>query len=162
MPRFSRCRSFICEVTTVPFVEKISLVLPILVLVIDIILIEHAIRINEHYIIFFTSVLFSLSVIEMVLVIREIHTNYNKNNLLKTLTIKVSDYMCNKKGRNVKILVSGFLSRHPEYLPYRDEIYRIFLRSTNRTKNDMRKKNSYFIEDFGVHQRDRHKSGVIK
>ena len=125
MPRFSKCRSLICEVTTVPIAEKISLVLPILVLVIDIILIEHAIRINEHYIIFFTSVLFSLSVIEMVLVIREIHTNYNKNNLLKTLTIKVSDYMCNKKGRNVKILVSGFLTRHPEYLPHRDEIYRI-------------------------------------
>jgi hypothetical protein len=125
MPRVSRCRSVLSEITTSPIVGKISLLLPVLVLVIDIILIEHAIRINEHYIIFFTLILFSLSVIEIIIVISEIHENYNKNNFLKSLTIKLSDFMRNNKRKNVKILVGKFISSHPEYLANRDEIYQI-------------------------------------
>ena len=125
MPRVSRCRSFINEITTSPLVEKISFLLPILVIVIDIILIEHAIRINEHYIIFFTLILFSLSVIEIIIVMTEIHDNYNKNNFLKLLTIKLSDFMVNKKKRNVQILVGEFIKKHPEYLANRVEVYQI-------------------------------------
>ncbi|KYK24770.1 hypothetical protein AYK25_01705 [Thermoplasmatales archaeon SM1-50] len=94
-------------------------------LVIDIILIEHAVRINEHYIIFFTTILFSLSVSEILIVLSEIHMNYQKNNILKSLSGKISKFTENKKGRNVKILVSQFIDRHPEYSPNRDEIYQI-------------------------------------
>lgn len=125
MPRFSRCRSLLCELSTSPVVEKLSLLLPVLVLIIDIVLIEHAVRINEQYIIFFTSVLFSLSVTEILIVLSEIHTNYQKNIGLKTLTAKLSDFMAHKKGKNVKILVSQFIERHPEYLSNRDEVYQI-------------------------------------
>ena len=125
MPRFRKCRSFICEFTTSPSIEKLSLLLPILVLIIDIILIEHAIRINERYIIFLTAILCSLSIIETAIVVREIHNNYNKNNFLKSLTIKLSDFMFNKGRRNVKILVDEFISNHPEYSTHRDEIYQI-------------------------------------
>jgi|GEM_PF-1355546 len=125
MPRFSRCRSLLCELFTSPIVEKLSLLLPVLVLIIDIVLIEHAVRINEQYIIFFTSILFSLSVTEISIVLSEIHTNYQKNIGLKTLTAKLSDFMAHKKGKNVKILITQFLERHPEYLSNRDEVYHI-------------------------------------
>jgi len=50
------------------------------VIVIDLIVLEHAIRINEHYIIFCASILFSLSIIEILLVIKEIFIHYKKSN----------------------------------------------------------------------------------
>lgn len=134
MTRCRRLRSFIIEITTSPIMEKLSLLLPMIVIVIDIILIEHAIRINEHYIIFFTLILFSLSVIELVIVIGEIHQNYIRNNFLKSLTIEVSEFIRHNTKKNVQLLVNEFISSHPEYLASRDEIYQIMCKILTKQK----------------------------
>jgi len=70
---------FIHEVVKIPFIEKLTLILPFFVIVIDLIVLEHAIRINEHYIIFCASILFSLSIIEILLAIKEIFIHYKKS-----------------------------------------------------------------------------------
>ena len=58
MVRFRKCRILILNAAKIPLIEKLSLILPFIVIVIDLIVLEHAIRINEHYIILCASILF--------------------------------------------------------------------------------------------------------
>ena len=51
MVRLGQLRNLLKEVTESPSIEKLSFTLPFIVIVVDVILIEHAIRINEPYII---------------------------------------------------------------------------------------------------------------
>lgn len=126
MVRIGRLRSFIREIAESPRIEKISLVLPFFVISIDILLIEHAIRINESYIILFTSLLFILSVLEVGVVIREIHGHYQQSSFERLLTIKLDDFILErKKQTNVKMLVEAFLEENPNYESFRNEAYHI-------------------------------------
>jgi len=68
MVRCSRTRRFLREVVKSPFFEKLSFVLPFFVITIDIIILEHAIRIQETYIIACTLFLFFLSLFEIIIV----------------------------------------------------------------------------------------------
>ena len=52
MFRIGRLKNFIQEIAESPRIEKISLILPFFVIFIDIIILEHAIRIKEAYIFF--------------------------------------------------------------------------------------------------------------
>ncbi|HUS99500.1 MAG TPA: hypothetical protein VMY59_04185 [Candidatus Thermoplasmatota archaeon] len=72
MVRFRKCRILILNAAKIPLIEKLSLILPFIVIVIDLIVLEHAIRINEHYIILCASILFSLSVVEISVAMKEI------------------------------------------------------------------------------------------
>jgi hypothetical protein len=124
MVRCGRLRSFIQELSESQRIEKISFVLPFFVIIIDIILIEHALRINEHYIIFFTTLLFFLSVLEVGVVIREIHGHYQQSNFERLLTIKLDDFILeNIKQTNVKIIVEDFIEKNPNYESFRNEVY---------------------------------------
>ncbi len=126
MARCGRLRSFIQEFSESQRIEKISFVLPFFVIVIDLILIEHAIRINEHYIIFFTTLLFFLSVIEVGVVVREIHGHYQQNNFERLLTIKLDDFILNNKQQtNVKSIVEDFMKENPNYECFRNEVYHL-------------------------------------
>jgi hypothetical protein len=68
----------ICNAAKIPFIEKLSLILPFFVIVIDLIVLEHAVRINEHYIILCAMILFSLSVIEISVAMKEIFLHNKK------------------------------------------------------------------------------------
>jgi len=124
MVRCGRLRGFIQEFSESKRIEKISFVLPFFVIVIDLILIEHAIRINEHYIIFFTTLLFFLSVIEVGVVIREIHGHYQNSIFERLLTIKLDDFILeNLQQTSVKTIVEDFIKKYPNYEPFRNEVY---------------------------------------
>ena len=67
MVRVGRLRNVIKELAASPLTEKITFILPFIVIIIDIIILEHAIRIRETYIIILTTLLFLLSLIEIAM-----------------------------------------------------------------------------------------------
>ena len=126
MVRVGRLRNFIKEFSQSPRTEKVSFILPFFVIIIDIILIEHALRINEPYIIAFTTILFLLSVIEVGVVIREIHEHYQYSSFERLLTIKLDDFILEQKiQNNVKFIVEEFMKENPNYESFRNEVYHI-------------------------------------
>lgn len=125
MVRCSRLRCFLREVAKSPFFEKLSFSLPFLVITIDIIILEHAIRIQESYIIACTLFLFFLSLFEIIIVSSELHRNYQRSNFEKILTIKLDDFIDGKKVYNIKTLIEDFLTLNPEYRTHRNDVYQI-------------------------------------
>ena len=125
MVRLRGLRNFIQELAESPLIEKISFVLPFFVIGIDVIILEHAIRINEAYIIVLTTLLFFFSVVEIAVAMGEIHDRYQQNNFERTLTIKLDDFILERKNNNVKKIVEDFIDMHLEYKNKRSEIYHI-------------------------------------
>jgi hypothetical protein len=113
------------EVAKSPFIEKLSFILPFFVITIDIIILEHAIRIQETYIIVCSLFLFLLSLFEITAVSSELHRNYQKSNLEKRLTIKLDKFIEEKKGHNIKNIVEDFIVNNPKYAIYRNDVYQI-------------------------------------
>jgi hypothetical protein len=125
MVRHGWLRNFISELAESPLIEKVSFVLPFFVLVVDVIVMEHAIRIKEHYIIALTTILFFLSLLEIIVVTGEIHDHYKKSNFERKLTIKLDDFIIEQRKRSVKKTVEEFIRKHPEYEKHRNEVYHI-------------------------------------
>jgi len=125
MPRCGNLRRYIREIAETPRVELISFIPPFLILFIEIILLDHALGLNEGYVIILTSTLLLVSVIELILVAREIHKHRIKNMFDRILTIKLDDFITETKKTNVKEIVSKFIERYPMYLKNRVEVYRL-------------------------------------
>ena len=125
MPRCGRLRGYIREIAESPRIEKLSFIPPFIIVVVEIILIDHAIRIGDPYVIMLTTILFILSLIEILLVAREIHEHYQSSNFERILTIRLDDFILERKKRNVKELVEDFIEIYPHYASYRNEIYHI-------------------------------------
>ena len=123
MPRSGRLRSFIRECKESPRVERISFFPPFLILALELILIAHALQLMENFVIILTSILLVISIIEIVLVSKEIHEHYQITNFDKILTIRLDDFITEKKVKNVKKIVADFLFLYPEYEKHRNEIY---------------------------------------
>jgi len=123
MPRCSRLRNFIREYKESPRTERISFIPPFLILTLEIILIIHAFLLNEIFVIILTSILLIISTIEIVIVSYEIHEHYIKINFDKILTIRLDDFITEKKGKNVKKIVADFIEKYPDYEIHRNEIY---------------------------------------
>jgi hypothetical protein len=123
MPRSGRLRLFIKEYKESPRIERLSFIPPFFILAIEIILILHAIALNEIYVILLTFVLLVISIIEIILVTAEIHEHYTIINFDRILTIKLDDFITISKEKNVKKIVEDFITQHPEYNNHRNEIY---------------------------------------
>ena len=123
MPRSGRFRSFIREYKESPRTERISFIPPFLILAIETILLIHAITLNETYVIILTLILLIISTIETIIVSYEIHEHYTKMNFDKILTIRLDDFITEKKEKNVKKIISDFLKHYSEYEKHRNEIY---------------------------------------
>lgn len=123
MPRSGRIRNFIKEYKESPRTERISFIPPFLILALEIILIIHAIIVQEIYVIILTFILLIISTIEIVIVSYEIHEHYTIINFDRILTIKLDDFIIESKGKNVKKIVTDFIEKHQEYEVYRNEIY---------------------------------------
>jgi len=125
MPRSGRLRTYIKEYTESPRLQKISFIPPFLVLIVEIILLRHALSIQEGYIIALTAILLILSAIEILLVGEEIHEHYHRTNFDRILTIRLDDFIIESKKKNVKLLVEEFIEVYPNYRSHRNEIYHI-------------------------------------
>ncbi len=129
MPRSGRLRRYIREFTDSSRVEKISFIPPFLILALELILLIHAATApnlpDNLIIIELTSILLVISIIETILVSREIHEHYVCNMLDRILTIKLDDFILQHKAKNVKKIVEDFIELHPRYTNKRSEIYHI-------------------------------------
>ena len=124
MPRSGRTRNFIKECKKSPIVERLSFLPPYIILGLETVLITHAILSNNLFVIVLTAVLVVISVIEIILVSREMREHYQQTNFNNLLTIRLDDFITEGKIRNVKIIVEQFINRYPEYSKHRSQIYR--------------------------------------
>lgn len=124
MPRSGRLRTFIKEYSESPRTEKISFIPPFVIVAIELILLIHALSSNDLVVLQLTAILVVISVIEIILVINEIHDHYLRGNYEKILAIKLDDFITSTKQTNVRIIIEDFIEEYPEYKGHRGEIYR--------------------------------------
>ena len=103
MPRCGRLRTYITDYGQSIRAKKISFIIPYLILLLEIILLIDAAFLDFNpFIIVITSTLVIISLIEIILVSREIHNRIMESNLEKILTIRLDDFITQKKQKNVK------------------------------------------------------------
>jgi hypothetical protein len=123
MPRCGRLRTFIREYKESPKLEKASFIPPFFILALEVILIIHAIIVQEFYVIILTSFLLIISITEIILVSLEIHEHYTQINFDKILTIRLDEFITETKEKNVRKIVTDFVEKFPGYDAHRNEIY---------------------------------------
>ena len=123
MPRCGRLRTFIREYSESSRTDKISFIPPFIILALEIILIIHAYMVQELFVISLTAILLIISIIEILLVSLEIHEHYQTNNFDRILTIRIDDFITEKKEKNVRKIVEEFITEYPDYNKNRNEIY---------------------------------------
>jgi len=125
MPRSRRLRNFIREYKESPRFEKLSFIPPFLILIVEGTLLIHALTINvpDIMVVELTMVLLIISTIEIFFVFGEMHRHYTQNNFDRILTIRLDDFIIEKKKKNVKKIVVDFIEQYPEYSAHRNEIY---------------------------------------
>jgi hypothetical protein len=151
MPRCGNLRRYIWEIAETPRAELMSFVPPFLILIIEIVLLNHALHLKESYVIVLTSTLLTVSVVELILVARELHQHSIKNTFDRTLTIKLDDFITETNKINVKDIVSKFIERYPMYLKNRGEVYRLTCQIMQTHKDEIVEKEyttkvAYFVK----------------
>jgi len=127
MSRSGRLRNFIKEYKESPRFEKLSFMPPFLILIFEVVLLAHALTIDvpDIMVVELTTVLLIISIVEILFVSQEIHGHYQRTNFDRILTIRLDDFIIERKKKNVKHLVEEFVEIHPNYRSYRNEIYHI-------------------------------------
>lgn len=125
MPRSPRLRNYINELAQSKTVEKLSFFPPFIILIVEIILLIHALEIQVLYVIELTIILVALSIIEILLVMTELHEHYTQMNFDRILTIKLDDFILDHKYKNVQVVCNRFLEKYPQYCNDRNEVYHI-------------------------------------
>ena len=123
MPRSRRIRNFIQEYAESPTIQKMSFIPSFFILLLEFILIKHAVELGETFLIVVTSILLIISLVETILVSIEIHRHYVNSNFDRILTIKLDDFITEEKQENVKKIVEEFINKHPEYGNHRNKVY---------------------------------------
>ena len=122
LPRCGRIKTFLKDYKQSPKAYKLSFFLPYLILVLELILLIDATIIDFNLIIIIiTLILVIISVAEIILVTREIHNKIQTSNFEKILTIKLDDFITKKREKNVKIIISDFLDKYPEFYKHRNK-----------------------------------------
>jgi len=126
MPRCGRFRTFIKEYKESERFEKLSFIPPFIILALEMILLAHAFTIEiDTLVIELTSILLVISLIEILLVSREIHEHYQKDSFEREMTIRLDDFILERRIDNVSKIVEEFLEENRQYCPYRNTIYHV-------------------------------------
>lgn len=125
MPRSGRLRRFIRQSRESTRAQKFSFIPPFFILIVELILLIHALQIDhpDIMVVELTGILLFISVVEIILVTREMHERYQKSNFDKILTIRLDDFITKTHKNNVKNIVKEFLEKYPKYGKNRSEIY---------------------------------------
>lgn len=140
MPRSGRLRNFISEYKKSPEISRMSFIPPFFILTVEIVLLYHAITLNEFFVILLTSILLIISVLETVLVSIEIHEEFVRSNYDRNLTIKLDDFIIETKEKGVKKIVENFIEKYPEYGPNRNDVYHTTCQILETHKKEKSKK----------------------
>jgi len=127
MPRSGRLRRFIRDYKESARFEKLSFIPPFLILFVECVLLAHAFTIEatDIMVVELTTILLIISIVEILLVSQEMHEHYQRGNFDRVLTIKLDDFITQRKEKNVKKIVTDFIDQHPKYEKHRNEIYHI-------------------------------------
>jgi hypothetical protein len=125
MPRSGRIRQYLQEIAESPKVEKIAFIPPVVILITEIILIIHAIELNEIYVIILTGFLLIVSIIEIILIGKEIHAHRSQTTFERELAIRLDDFIIERHMHNVSKIVEDFLREYEEYQGNQSTIYHI-------------------------------------
>ena len=125
MPRSGRLRRFIRGYRESSKAQRLSFIPPFFILVVELILLLHAFTIDhpDIMVVELTTVLLFISAVEIILVSKEMHKEYQKSNFDKILTIRLNDFITKTHKNNVKNIVKEFLEKYPRYSKNRSEIY---------------------------------------
>jgi len=125
MPRSGRLRTFIREYRESPRFDKLSFMPPFLILIVEGVLLAHAVTIKapDIMVVELTLILLAISIIEIIFVFGEMHEHYTQTNFDRVLTIKLDDFITECKFKNVKKIVEEFIEQNSEYRAKRNEIY---------------------------------------
>ncbi len=140
MPRSRRLRNFIREYSESPRTDKISFIPPFLIIIVEGILLAHAFTIDvpDIMVVELTTVLLIISIIEIILVFKEIHEHYTSSNFNRILTIRLDDFILQQKEKNVKKIVEDFIGMYSHYKRHRNEIYHIACQIMETHKEEAR------------------------
>ncbi|HDM25158.1 MAG TPA: hypothetical protein ENG24_00980 [Thermoplasmatales archaeon] len=118
-------RRFLSEIAGSPLVEKVSLILPFVILGIDVHILNYSLHRMDFEIVLPAVILLVLSLIEIVVVVDEIHVTALKMSRERELTIKLEKFVLENPELNVKDVVNRFIKKHPEYKELRRDIYHL-------------------------------------
>jgi hypothetical protein len=141
MPRCGRTRQYLKDVAESQRFEKISFILPFIILTIEIILLIHAFSIQEIYVIFLTMFLLVISIAELLFVLQEIHEHQQLNSIERELTIRLDDFILERGTTNVSTVVEEFLSKHDNYCRKRNMVYHIACQIMETHEKELWEKN---------------------
>ena len=163
MPRCGRLRTFIREYSGSSKTDKISFIPPFIILAFEIILIIHAYMLQEFFVIILTSILLVISLIEILLVTKEMHHRYQTSNFDRILTIRLDDYITERKEKNVRKIVEDFIEEYPDYKSHRSEIYHTTCQilETHR-EEELEKEISTKLEKFIKRKRKKNVDEIVK
>jgi hypothetical protein len=125
MPRSGGIRRYCREIADSSRGEKLAFIPPVAILTAEFILLIHALELKEGFVIFLTSFLLILSLIELFLIIRETHQHRCQTNFERELAIRLDDFIIERHMDNVSNIVSDFLNEYEEYRGNRTTIYHI-------------------------------------
>lgn len=125
MPRSGGIRRYLREIAESPRAEKIAFIPPVLILLIEGVLLLHALDIKEGYVIFLTSFLLVVSIIELFLILSEMHEHRKQTTFERELAIRLDDFIIEHHMNNVSAVVEDFINEFEEYAGNRTMIYHI-------------------------------------
>lgn len=127
MPRSGRVRNFIREYKESERFEKLSFIPPFIILFLEIILLIHALTedTSDLLVVELTSILLVISAIEIILVGREIHDHYQKDSFQREMTIRLDDFILERRMDNVSRIVEEFINENQQYCKDRNAVYHI-------------------------------------
>ncbi len=138
MPRCGRFRTFIKEYRESERFEKLSFIPPFMILALELILLLHAFTIEaDTLVIELTSILLVISMIEIILVSREIHEHYINDSFEREMTIRLDDFILERRMDNVSTIVEEFINENPQYCNYRNSIYHVSCQIMETHKHEL-------------------------
>ena len=141
MPRCGRTREYLKDIAESQRFEKISFILPFIILTIEIVLLMHAFSLQEGYVIILTSFLLVISILELLFVIQEIHEHQQLNSIERELTIRLDDFIMEQGTKNVSSVVEEFISKHEKYSRKRNTVYHIACQIMETHEKELWEKN---------------------
>ncbi len=126
MVRFRWLRNRLKELSQSTFIERVLLVFPFFILVLDLYMLHHAMSIGDQKIIVPATLLFIFSVMEIIVAFDEIHEHVIETLSDKKISKKVRSVVKGSKhNMTVKRAMELSLEKYPELRKYRRKLYHV-------------------------------------
>ncbi len=137
MVRFRWLRNRLKELSQSTFIERILLVFPFFILVLDLYMLHHALGVGDCKIIIPAILLFIFSVAEIIVAFDEIHEHILNTLSDKKISRKVKSVIKDSKhNMTVKKAMELSLEKYPELKKYRRKLYHVICQVLSEEMDD--------------------------